>query len=449
MECMNNEVPTQYKTRFLQDPPTQLHNSFDFSSFSTYNSFIRSHSLPFGAISRRTKGRTAAGPAQRCGDLRSVLLSCVSYVLFETCSTRGSNNQSILRYIEGDIVSGARATGTDICLIILVRIRAMAMIIAVMTKWCWMIFYSSNFFHQRLTSMIVIATDFNLLLDDEWPLGIAFNEDARFALASSSSNTTAIHTMSTNSQEPASDPSSSSYFYPFYFSEEPLGDDVNLQPFKKGRKRIRRRIHLLPRILKNDIRRLLPQMYVNTVNSGDMTLYQRFLSEFCVGSCCMIDNLDDSSVCQTLKEMKPLTVRGLDNVSNILTKRIFSFPDVVSHIEKSWIRHQLDKPGSAVITKVKTQGTFSKENLVEMPKTVYGLPFFVIDTLRLAGQLPMFIRRLDGVTDGQNKQDANAPFYDVLMKSHLVFHVDNDNRIYRLELHGRLEVHPVSIGDPI
>eukprot|EP00981_Chlorochromonas_danica_P000487 scaffold98_cov248-Ochromonas_danica.AAC.28 len=292
--------------------------------------------------------------------------------------------------------------------------------------------------------------------DDEWPLGMTFNEvDACFALSSSSSTT--IHTVNTNNNSTSleslsipfsvsssfSSSSSSSFLCPSSssdFSEEPLGDDVNLQPVKKRRKRNRPRANLFPRIFKNDIRRILPQMYFNTVNSGDMALYQRFLSEFCVGSCCMMDNLDDSCICQTLKAMKPLTIRGLDNVTNILSKRIGSFPDIVSHIEKSWIRHQLNTPGSAVIAKVKVQGTLSREHLVEMPSTVCRLPFFIVDALSMAGQLPMFMRKLDGATDRQYIQGCMVSFFDVLIEAEVVFHVDNDNRIYRLEFHGRLHV---------
>eukprot|EP00981_Chlorochromonas_danica_P004009 scaffold760_cov178-Ochromonas_danica.AAC.11 len=291
------------------------------------------------------------------------------------------------------------------------------------------------------------------LIDDEWPLGIAFNEEDT-CFASSSTTTTStpiihavkIDTSINHKSLPVSSVSLSSPYPTFCsnFSEEPLGDDVNLRPIKK-RKRERPRVHLLPHIVKHDIRRLLPQMYINTINSGDTTLYQRFLSKFCVGSCCMIDNMDDSSICQALKEMKPLTVRGLDNVKTIMTKRLFSCSDTVTRVEQSWIRHQLDTPGSTVIAKVELRATFPTEHLVEVPLIPFRLPHFMVDTLRLTGQLPMFIKRLDGATDGQNKQDVNAPFYDVFMKSHFVFHVDNDNRIYRLECHGRLQVHPTSI----
>eukprot|EP00981_Chlorochromonas_danica_P004006 scaffold760_cov178-Ochromonas_danica.AAC.8 len=300
--------------------------------------------------------------------------------------------------------------------------------------------------------------------DEEWNLEKGSNEeDTGFASSSSTSSSSSASSSitadvntanTTNSQDifsiffsSSASPSCPPYPISTYFSEEPLGDDVNLRPLKKRRHRNRPREHLFPRILKHDTRRLLPQMYFNAMNSGDKTLYQRFLSDFCVGSCCVMDNLDDSSLCPILKEMKPLTVRGLDNVSNILTKRIFSLPDFVCRVEKSWVRHQLNTPGSALIAKVRMQGTLPRHHLIDMPKTPYGLPYFIVDALKMTGRLPKFMKRLDdhATDDEQNKQDGIAPFYDSVIEAYSIFHVDNDNRIYRFELHGRLQVHPVSM----
>lgn len=269
---------------------------------------------------------------------------------------------------------------------------------------------------------------------------MVFNEvDRGLELSSSSSSSTTNNIIDTiinhheHSLSSSSGDSLSSYCYPSfsaYFSEEPIGDDINLQP-KKRRKRNRPRAHPFPRIVKTDIRRTLHRMYCNTVNSGDTTLFQQFLSEFCVGSCCLMKNLDDRGMYRPSSD-KLLTIRGLNNVTNFLTNRIFSFPDIVTRIEKSWIRHQLDTPGSAVVAKVNIRSTVLKEHPVDASQAVYRLPSFIADALGITG-------------DEQYVPGGIASRYDLLLEAYSIFHLDNDNRIYRLEFHGRLQALAVSI----
>eukprot|EP00981_Chlorochromonas_danica_P015269 scaffold11486_cov170-Ochromonas_danica.AAC.1 len=49
-----------------------------------------------------------------------------------------------------------------------------------------------------------------------------------------------------------------------------------------------------------------------------------------------------------------------------LAMRVASFPDLVANMEKSWIRQQLNTPGSAIIAKINLRGTLPKDSLVEM-----------------------------------------------------------------------------------
>lgn len=224
----------------------------------------------------------------------------------------------------------------------------------------------------------------------------------------------------------------------------PVGPDVNLHPVKKRRKRNRPSYSPFPRIWKNDIRRMLPIMYINAVNGG-ADLYQQFLHDFCVGSCSIIDNLDDTSICQALRSVKPLAIQGLDNVMGIMGMRVSSFPDLVASMERSWIRHQLNTPGSAVIAKINLRGTLPKDCLVEIAtvkdKAVYRLPAFIVEELKVSGQLQAFEMSADALTHGMTEL---ALQYNVRIDVCMVFLLDNDNRIYRVELHGQFSVQSAS-----
>eukprot|EP01039_Chlorochromonas_danica_P008698 gene8698-biopygen4419 len=177
-------------------------------------------------------------------------------------------------------------------------------------------------------------------------------------------------------------------------------------------------------------------MYFNVLNSADMSLYRQFFQDFCMGSCSMIDNVDDSFLSQAPREVKPLTIRGLPSVIDVLAKRIGSIPDIVGCLEKSWIQHKLNAPGSAIISKVSFRGTILKEHLVELPMkgSTYQLPFFTLEALKAADQLQAFL----GETDVQTRRLTGfVETHQVYMDGWMILRLDNDQRIYRIEMYGR------------
>lgn len=219
--------------------------------------------------------------------------------------------------------------------------------------------------------------------------------------------------------------------------DQPIDSDVNLQPIKKRRKRNRPTAHPFPRILKSDVRRKLPLMYINAVNSGDIGLIESFFRAFCVGSCSLVDNLDDTSICEALRTVKPLTVRGLNKVADVLTKRIASIPDIAVRIEHSWIQHRLNAPGSVVISKVLIKGTLLDNHMVEIPVKgfpSYRLPFFVVESLKAAGQLEALTHGAMVLSPGS--VGVSVRCHRLEISGWAAFYLDNDNRIYRLEIRG-------------
>lgn len=222
------------------------------------------------------------------------------------------------------------------------------------------------------------------------------------------------------------------------FVDEPVGSDVNLQPVKRRRKRYRRNENPFPRILKRDVRRLLHAMYFNVVNSGNMVLYRQFLRDVCVDSCCLVDNLDDRCMSSALQTVKPITIRNLANVADILSKRLSSLPDLVGHLDKSVIRHQLNTPGCLLVAKSRFQGTFPNNKLLRLTLedgVQRYLPYFVVDALKISGRFDAFV----GGGDVKVEALDDMTFWHIVeIDAWMIFHLDNDNRIYRIEFHGRV-----------
>eukprot|EP01032_Pedospumella_encystans_P021593 gene21593-24488_t len=71
-------------------------------------------------------------------------------------------------------------------------------------------------------------------------------------------------------------------FYAFFSSESIPAVSIAAVPLAKYKEiAVRRRtLQTLPKVMKNDIRRYYPQMFMNTVNSGDFDQLQSFFSTF-------------------------------------------------------------------------------------------------------------------------------------------------------------------------
>eukprot|EP00981_Chlorochromonas_danica_P009829 scaffold2831_cov249-Ochromonas_danica.AAC.30 len=221
--------------------------------------------------------------------------------------------------------------------------------------------------------------------------------------------------------------------------DEPVGSEVNLQPVKKRRKKYRQNESLFPRILKSDLRRMIHTMYFNVVNSGDMGLYRQFLYDFCVDSCCLLDNVDDRSISLVLQTVKPIKIQNLTNIADIMCKRLGSLPDLVGHLDRSFIRRQLNTPGCLLIAKSRYKGSFPSSKVVRLSLQngeQHELPYFVVDALKSSGRFDTFV---GGCSDVEIETlDGAMYWYTVETETWMIFHLDNDNRIYRIEFHGHL-----------
>jgi len=207
------------------------------------------------------------------------------------------------------------------------------------------------------------------------------------------------------------------------FDDEDIGDDVNMGPRAKRRKR--RRVSQFPRILKRDIRRDISFMFANVMNSGDQSFIASFLNQFCVSSCRSVDYARSSF----LPEKVPIKrIEGLPNIVHRVGSELQLIPDFVYRVTESQIEQRLDKPGSKVIMHAHIQGTKLLEPLVHFvdDQNVHRtIPHIFYDALTTAG-------RVASTNSASTFTLRTAP-YDLNVLGVITFSLDNDHRIYRME----------------
>lgn len=213
--------------------------------------------------------------------------------------------------------------------------------------------------------------------------------------------------------------------------EDDIGDDVNLSPLPRRRRRRRRCVSLFPRILKRDVRRLFPSMYINAMNSRQCETINDFLSTFCVKSCKIIDGCNYAYFCDSLANLcRPITINGLPNFLSLMNLKMSSLPDGIVQLKDSYIQQQLHTPGSKVLMKVRVQGTLIRQallNLRDENNNKLVVPRLIYQILEVAGRLPSCF--------AESAQDSGEVMSNISLDVHLtvVFFFDNDHRIYRIE----------------
>lgn len=104
------------------------------------------------------------------------------------------------------------------------------------------------------------------------------------------------------------------------------------------------RLNILPRILKKDIRRDYPLMYINAMNSGDGSLIAKFFLTYGVGDCQAVDyvpvKLGGSVARRNI---------GLQEVCRAFQFVVEEMPDIVGRLMESRIVRRVDQDTSSVV----------------------------------------------------------------------------------------------------
>lgn len=213
-----------------------------------------------------------------------------------------------------------------------------------------------------------------------------------------------------------------------------VGEDVNLAPRPKPL-RPWRRVHLIPRILKRDIRRDFPTMIINVYNSNDTELVRKFFRTYSVGSCHMNSYAETEEV--TSEFIRRLD--GLEKILGVLFVSMLSCPDSIVRLLDARIKQHLDREGSQLIMTGRVQGTRIKEFVVETldeDQKVNHVPLRVWDHLLTTGEkLNTLMKKAGFSSDLSGLNDIITP-YKIDFILDITYWLDNDHRIYRMDMKG-------------
>lgn len=125
--------------------------------------------------------------------------------------------------------------------------------------------------------------------------------------------------------------------------------------FNEYRKRYRRRFNPIPRIPKHDIKREIPMMYINTLNSFDLNLMDQFLERYCTKDC---------SFAMDVKQLSPIPSRKISiHVYGKLQRQqhfkliIEKFPDLIIQIQNINIKQRSDTNETQIVSQYYSSGT--------------------------------------------------------------------------------------------
>lgn len=113
------------------------------------------------------------------------------------------------------------------------------------------------------------------------------------------------------------------------------------------KKRIRKK-HRFPRVVKSDLRRFLGLMFVNTMNSADLSLITQFFGQFCLSSCTTEYSVRKKPF-ERLEGVQPTVDHTVQHLSRI--------PDLVLNIDCNSIVQRAAESGSRIVLKVTLKGT--------------------------------------------------------------------------------------------
>eukprot|EP01031_Cornospumella_fuschlensis_P029579 gene29579-35706_t len=120
---------------------------------------------------------------------------------------------------------------------------------------------------------------------------------------------------------------------------------------RKERRKLQRRKSLVPRILKRDIRRDFPSMFVNTVNGADLERISAFYRYFCRPDCRSVDVIP---VGQQVFRFESV---GVERLARRTFAEFQAAPDLVVRLLSSSILQTHSGSSSRVVCQLKVDGT--------------------------------------------------------------------------------------------
>eukprot|EP01031_Cornospumella_fuschlensis_P030643 gene30643-37025_t len=192
--------------------------------------------------------------------------------------------------------------------------------------------------------------------------------------------------------------------------QEPTSVSV-LRPMK--RVRMRRRAHPFLRVIKADIRRKYPMMFINVVNSCDPDLMCRFFTQFCVPHC----QLSDSVLHPHTREKTELFVRsGLPEIQQFATV-CATAPDFILQLQNACIKQSKQYTGSKVVLQVQAKVSSLQHFLEKSAATPEKL-----DAIQAIVECVLPKRQVSDISSGDAGFRGSVTF--VLDEEHRLEHVD-------------------------
>lgn len=211
-------------------------------------------------------------------------------------------------------------------------------------------------------------------------------------------------------------------------------EDLTLPP----KRRVRRINHSpFPKIPRHDLRRKLSLMFANVVNSFDLRLMRAFYEDFCLPSCIYMDCVEDNGGAgEIFRGIKPIKVQGLTNLLSLIEGSAEVTPDVAFRLNHSYINQQLDNPGSRLVMEMTSYVTIAKHGIVAVEckdKKRHLVPVFLVNELIKAGKVKRESMNID-------LHPLDAKSFQLRVEGSTIFWLDNNHRIYRIEVQGNVQV---------
>lgn len=112
----------------------------------------------------------------------------------------------------------------------------------------------------------------------------------------------------------------------------------------------------IPKILKTDIRRLLPNMIINTFNSCDTTLIRKFSYDFFTPNIRLIEYFFD---CKEFNFSPINIIDGVELICKLFDNDFIVFPDMIFKMKNAKIIQDPNSIGSKILIQGEYKGTFT------------------------------------------------------------------------------------------
>lgn len=119
--------------------------------------------------------------------------------------------------------------------------------------------------------------------------------------------------------------------------------------------RTRRRANPIPKLLKNDIKKFIPVMYANALNSGDPEFFNEYLKTHCTADCKV--NIKHTLYRPGGVDMLILQARGTNHLYWRYLYLSSRFPDFYIEVSDIRLIRRNDTESYKVICRIKTNGT--------------------------------------------------------------------------------------------